>query len=128
MCNLDKPLDEFHQHKLGRSGVNSTCKQCHSALSRARREDAAIRERERDQKRVRLFGLRLGQYDEMLAAQGGGCAICHNSHEDNRSLHVDHDHVTGAVRGLLCFNCNAGLGAFKDRVDLLEEAVRYLTR
>jgi hypothetical protein len=128
MCNLDKPLDEFHKHKLGRNGTSSLCKECSATISRVRREDAAVRSRENDQRRVRLYGLEAGQYDELLAAQNGVCAICHEIRANGRGLHIDHDHVTGAVRGLLCTTCNTGLGAFKDRVDLLEEAVRYLTR
>ncbi len=129
MCNLDKPLEEFHKHKLGRNGVNATCKECHSTLSRVRRENPDLRERENDQRRVRRFGLAPGQYDEMLVAQSGVCAICQlPKRESGKGLHVDHDHVTGAVRALLCYACNTGLGSFKDSPELLEAAARYLRR
>lgn len=53
----------------------------------------------------------------------GLCALCRAA----PAVHVDHDHVTGKVRGLLCFNCNGGLGQFKDRIDVLQAAVDYLT-
>ncbi|MDQ3714717.1 MAG: endonuclease VII domain-containing protein [Actinomycetota bacterium] len=58
----------------------------------------------------------------MLAKQDGLCAVCQMA----PAGHVDHDHDTGKVRGLLCFNCNGGLGQFKDRIDILAAAVDYL--
>jgi len=58
----------------------------------------------------------------MLEEQGGLCAICRAA----PAAHVDHDHATGKVRGLLCFNCNGGLGQFKDRIQVLEAAIGYL--
>lgn len=58
----------------------------------------------------------------MLAEQLGVCAIC----KEAPAEHVDHDHETGRVRGLLCFNCNGALGQFRDRTDLMLQAVAYL--
>ena len=63
----------------------------------------------------------------MLVAQDGGCAIC--KVKDNGTYEyfsVDHCHKTLKVRGLLCTNCNNGLGRFKDRIDLLDAAIKYL--
>ena len=60
--------------------------------------------------------------DAMLVDQGGLCAICGAA----PAAHVDHDHATGAVRQLLCFNCNGGLGQFKDDPALLRVAARYI--
>ena len=65
-------------------------------------------------------------YDEQLAAQGGGCAICGRPPRDDISLHVDHDHRTGALRGLTCFRCNNALGDFGDDAALIEKAAAYL--
>ena len=74
------------------------------------------------------YGLTPADYDWMLAGQGGGCAICGEPAPDGQSLHVDHCHDTGRVRGLLCFNCNAGLGMFDHDGARLGAAAAYLRR
>lgn len=79
------------------------------------------------------YGITEADYEQMLVAQGGKCAICQTSDPLVRSgadarWHVDHDHETGTVRGLLCFKCNAGLGHFSDNVEALRRAVNYLLR
>ena len=56
----------------------------------------------------RLYGITLAQYEEMLEKQGGVCALC-GKHPSKNSLCVDHSHVTGRVRGLLCYFCNKTL-------------------
>lgn len=79
----------------------------------------------------RLYGITIARYNEMLEAQGGGCAICGKA-EGNEirgkvvSLAVDHCHVTGAVRALLCSACNTALGLFNDDVALLAKAQAYV--
>ena len=64
----------------------------------------------------------------MLDAQDYLCAICKGGPDGRGRLHVDHDHESGRVRGLLCSNCNLGLGKFKDDPALVREAARYLLR
>jgi hypothetical protein len=76
----------------------------------------------------RKYGLTLAQYDAMLEAQGGVCAICRQPRPEERTLHVDHDHETGAIRGLLCFTCNNALGNFRDEPELFHAAAQYLDR
>lgn len=91
---------------------------------RARAWQAAHR-RERFYYHLRYeYGLEPEQYDAMLIAQNGCCAIC----GDATDLHVDHQHVAdGTVRGLLCGPCNSGLGYFRDDPERLLAAVRYLS-
>lgn len=72
------------------------------------------------------FGIGLRQYEAMLLEQNNRCYICEK--EDWRNLAVDHDHLTGEVRGLLCSTCNTGLGQFRDSVDLLFKAIEYVKR
>lgn len=77
----------------------------------------------------RTYGITLDDYDAMLETQGGGCAICGKMPEEHGArLHVDHDHETDEVRGLLCRNCNAGLGWFLDSPGLCKTAMLYLQK
>lgn len=76
--------------------------------------------------RQQLYGLRPGEYDARFRDQKGLCAICEQPSE--RVLHVDHDHATGKVRGLLCTHCNRGLGAFRDSILDLRRAIEYLVK
>jgi len=64
----------------------------------------------------------------MLAHQGGVCAICKRAPQDGKMLCVDHCHLTGAVRGLLCSNCNSALAFFREEPDALRAAIAYLRR
>lgn len=67
--------------------------------------------------------------DTLYLDCNGSCSICKLPEKDNpggKALHIDHDHKTGKVRGLLCNNCNSGIGYLKDNIELLEAAIQYL--
>jgi hypothetical protein len=104
-------------HRTGRA-VCADCKV-------DRRPYFAEKERERT---LRKYGLAEAEWHAMLAAQGGLCAICRTDTPGGRGerWHIDHDHATNRVRGLLCHNCNVGIGNFQDSPELLEQAARYL--
>jgi hypothetical protein len=68
------------------------------------------------------------EYDAMFQRQGGVCAICGHKPVQGERLAVDHDHVGGQVRGLLCRGCNTGLGQFTDDSSRLRAAADYLER
>jgi hypothetical protein len=70
------------------------------------------------------FGISPRDYDEIFDRQGGLCAIC--KEKSLKRLSVDHNHLTGEVRGLLCASCNFGLGFFKDNPESLKNAISYL--
>lgn len=78
--------------------------------------------------RRKLYGLTLEQYKYLLEAQGGRCAICGTTDNSGVALGVDHDHKTGAVRGLLCDPCNVGIGGLRDDPALLASAIAYVER
>jgi hypothetical protein len=88
---------------------------------------AASRERNggtRNYHLKRRYGITAAQYDALLDAQGGLCAVC----RERPAEHVDHDHTHGHVRGLLCSCCNQGLGNFRDQLAHLRAAADYLER
>ena len=74
------------------------------------------------------FGITVEEYDRMLAAQNGVCAICSGINADGKRLAVDHNHETGKLRGLLCHRCNIAIGLLKDSADRARLASLYLIK
>jgi hypothetical protein len=94
--------------------------------------DATYRARMKDQIRWQriemLYGLTRTQFEERFVAQGGRCACCGTDKPRGRNWHVDHDHKTKVVRGILCSLCNAGIGSLGDDIAGVERALDYLRR
>lgn len=108
-------------------------RQKHIEKIRAYDRERSHREDRHDVLRKLKFGLTRAQYDEMLHAQSGVCAICREPERTVvqgrvKALAVDHDHQTGRIRALLCNNCNRAIGLLKDSVDTLVAAAAYLER
>ena len=133
-CKLTKPLDQFYIRKSGRltGKPRSTCIDCERQY-RLDNKDIYIKwkqdhpdyARRRDLKRK--FGITLEEYNAKSAAQNQCCAICSTPQTElDQALSVDHDHTTGKLRGLLCNECNFGLGKFKDNLAYIKNAVTYL--
>jgi hypothetical protein len=114
------PLEAFAINRTRSRGVGAYCLECHGAVVRENVEKNHGSTRAKHLKE--RYGVTAEQVEAMIAEQGGVCAIC----LDRPAEHVDHDHETGEVRGVLCFTCNVGLGNFRDRPDLLDRAVHYL--
>jgi len=115
-CGQEKVREEFPALVYGKY----RCRDCIAVVNR--------------DNQVRRRGQTPEEYQALFDKQAGQCAIC-GVREGHRScrgrecrLAIDHDHRTGAIRGLLCNNCNRGLGRFKDSVDVLKAALRYLQR
>ena len=77
------------------------------------------------------YKITLEEYQELFTKQGGKCAICNSegfqiSRNQRQMIVIDHCHISGKVRGLLCHNCNRGLGLFKDKISNLQNAILYL--
>jgi hypothetical protein len=156
VCGEVKALDDFYRSSGMRDGHRNDCKACNLAAKRERtranpeanrarvrrwqeanperyrelvrrnKQTPAGRRRERNGHLKRKYGITVEEYDSMLSAQGGRCAICRREPHPTISLHVDHDHALGHLRGLTCFDCNAGLGKFRDSRELLVAAMTYL--
>ena len=108
-CGAVKNKTEFSKAKHGKDGLKSKCKNCC-----------------RSYEMKRVYGITLETYDAMLSEQEGSCAICKTKTVEGRFA-IDHCHTTGKVRGLLCFDCNTGIGKLKDDPSLLLTAYKYLT-
>ena len=124
--------------------ASSYCRACASKHERDRRRMFAdeINKRRRDRYtpdkglmgKLREYGLDRAGFDRMMEKQGGACAIC-GTRDPVRRLHIDHDHSCcperfrscgKCIRGLLCSNCNNGLGRFMDDARRLKRAAAYL--
>jgi hypothetical protein len=72
------------------------------------------------------YGISLDDFNELLNKQNHSCAICKTEHPMGYGWHVDHSHKTGQVRGILCQQCNQGLGLFNENISTIEKAIKYL--
>lgn len=108
----------------------TTCRDCAQERSRAhykRNKDCPEFKRKRsDRHFLREYGITTEQRDHLLELQGGVCYICGTVIMGEGKAHVDHCHTTGNVRAMLCYNCNDGLGRFKDDPSLLITAAQYI--
>lgn len=117
----------FHKNKSTSTGLDYSCKGC-----RARLYDGGGKSRSRGLRRK--YGLSVEEYDSILSAQGGVCAICQRPPSETKSLAVDHDHgccpdeetCGQCIRGLLCFPCNSAIGHFEDNLERLSRAADYI--
>ena len=121
-CGQEKPAEEFPRKRTAKRGRHSYCKMCHN-----RRTRESVRRLHGNSRHYHLrqrYGLSAREVEVLKAAQGGVCAVC----GERAAVHVDHEHDTRRVRGILCESCNGFLGAFNDDPELLRAAIDYLER
>jgi hypothetical protein len=139
-CRKIKPITEFYRYKTGTP--KAPCKACSHSRSEAWRKAHLARacalvragrkrnlERFKDYHRKMKYGLEYGEFQKRLNEQGGGCAICGetNPTKGRGGFHVDHCKSTGIVRGILCHNCNIGIGNLQHDPEIIRAALKYLT-
>jgi hypothetical protein len=128
-CKLVLSRSEFHIVKTKtKKGwrYSSDCKSCQVEYAKAWRKNNPDKYKHNTKKTTlkARYGITIDQFNKMITDQNGMCAICN---EDISSYpYVDHNHVTGNVRKLLCLKCNTGLGSFKDSPEILQKAIEYL--
>ncbi len=107
-CAAVKPLAEWSRNRAGKDGYHSYCKACKARMSKI----SYFKQK---------YGISEAELDSLLA-QYPICPIC----RINEPKHVDHDHVSGRVRGILCFTCNAALGQLRDDPEIIRRAADYV--
>jgi hypothetical protein len=119
-CGAEKETSEFHKNRLRPDGLAHWCKPCQKAATKASQEKA----------RPGKYGITQADYDRMVVEQGGRCAIClvDDPGRTRKVWCIDHDHETGAVRGLLCGDCNTGIALLKENLANLTRAQVYLEK
>jgi len=146
-CKVAKPESQFFKSGINPSGntkYRGDCKECsqkdmytwrernkshynnYAAMWRAKNPEKQMANDIRSK-----YGLELDQYKKMLELQDYKCSICGKDHTPSTKkgrLSVDHDHKTGKIRGLICLNCNAGLGNLKDDIETVSAALEYLIK
>lgn len=84
---------------------------------------------ERDRNMYKRYGITIEEYGQLFYTQEGNCKICKRSHKEfARGLVIDHNHMTGKVRGLLCDPCNRALGYFRENIATMESAIQYVNQ
>lgn len=122
-CKQEKEIEKFGTY---RGRLRSYCDSCWTEYTHAWNTKNSRKRRET----VRKYRYKISdaEFDLLHAAQGGMCAICKGPPIGHLTLSVDHCHDKGMVRGLLCQNCNLGLGSFKDSLESLQAAIVYLQK
>lgn len=140
-CGTVKDLSLFYKKITNSDGLDSWCKKCkllenqkyvkNPEVASYKREfrkryNLETKEKRKFNRMKHLYGVTFEEYNKMLKEQNGKCKICNDLLDFNRHAHIDHCHETNAIRGILCYNCNSGLGHFKDNIDILYKAIKYL--
>ncbi len=111
-CKLIKNKHDFYKsdYKEFKDGYRTDCKEC-----------------VRNKYLYYTYGITSEQYNQLLKDQNYDCAICGLNEDDSeQNFHLDHDHSNGKIRGILCENCNHGIGNFNDNIEIMASAISYL--
>jgi nitrate/TMAO reductase-like tetraheme cytochrome c subunit len=124
-CNQERDLSLFSKDKNKKDGLRSNCKICCS------KSHKNYRKNNKDKLLKHKYNISLNFYDNLFIQQNNRCAICSNAFSNekhNYKAHIDHDHTTGKVRGLLCNDCNSGIGFLKENITILSNAIKYIEK
>jgi HD-GYP domain-containing protein (c-di-GMP phosphodiesterase class II) len=126
-CKEEKDLLEFHKNKSAKSGVHHYCKKCNSV----QRKRTYNYDQSRKIRILNSYKINIDDVQKIYILQNKKCKICKTENpsvSNYGGLHIDHCHVTGEVRGLLCNSCNILLGLAKDNISILNSAIDYLKK
>jgi len=125
-CGKEKPRTDYYRNPRAADGLQYDCKDCRKNSSKEyQTRNIAIRRQWSKRSQLKKYGLTTDQFDQMVQDSHGLCATC-GKHE--KRLHVDHNHTTGYVRGLLCLHCNISIGNAHDSSTVLRAMADYLDK
>lgn len=110
-CKLNKEIKNFTIKKQNKNGFNDICKSC-----------------EKFRKIMLIYKIDESFFNAMLNFQGNKCDICKISFENLKDIHIDHNHDNNKIRGLLCGNCNTGIGLLKENIEIMQKAINYIKK
>lgn len=130
-CGVPQTIDNFYEDAAYKDGRRRDCAKCLMSRTKAARQRRLEEGRLKRPSKLatrrshlkQTYGMSIEEFEDMVVAQQGRCAICDRTADP---LHIDHDHTSGKVRGLLCRPCNQGLGLFRDNPQFLLSAAKYL--
>lgn len=151
-CKIEQDIKYFSKNKGSKDGFAYQCRTClikyrnnktpeqkerYRQTSKLHRisynktdKGVIVYEKNKLNLKLKRFGISLSEYNNLIIKQDNKCAICKKGFLSNntlgKALAIDHCHISNKVRGLLCTNCNMGLGHFKDNQEFLQEACLYL--
>ena len=124
-CHVQMDLSQFYKSKRAKDGYISWCRGCNN---KHRKLNYSFHKK-RNEKLKANYGLTLEEFDQILISQNNKCAICKSDNPGGRgTFHVDHNHTTGQVRGLLCHWCNFMIGQCKEDPEILRSGIDYLKK
>lgn len=112
-CKKEKEYSEFHKDRSKKYGYSDRCKECNRIMCG-------------EYQRKRKYGISLDEYASLIRIQNNKCLICFKDMVGKNSRYVDHDHITGRIRGLLCLSCNTAIGLLKDSPISAIRVAKYL--
>lgn len=141
VCSSLKSLDNFTKNKYGKDGLSYECKQCKKSYQERYRKNTKHKQNRKEyckqpvnKQKVKekiffkLYGITWEERNQILIYQNHKCAICSVDELEagKKGLVMDHNHMTGEPRALLCNNCNRGIGYLKDSIEICKKASEYL--
>lgn len=128
-CSEVKDVDLFYRSKTAKDNCSSYCKKCQNLRSTSYARNNKDKIPTTGYSLRTRYGITSADYEELLKAQDYKCAICEREQcKTGRNFAVDHNHETNKIRGLLCSNCNVGIGNLKDSIPLLRKSIDYLEK
>lgn len=139
VCLIEKKVSEFYPRPGTKDGLRNNCIECHNnhgaeyyvendekIKGKVKEYNKTHKLEAKNNKLKKAYGITLEERNAMLEDQGNVCKICKTDEHKGRDWHVDHNHKTGKVRGILCQPCNTAIGMLKESIEVLNSAINYL--